>query len=68
MGFRIAWDEIMARMHHEQWATVFSEMVMAVLNDLSDNKTDALSVFIEAEKNRVSVDVPMLCLPDAPQL
>ena len=58
----------MASAAGEQWATAFSEMVMAVLNDLSDNKTDALSVFMEEEKERVLGDVPMLCLPPAPQL
>ena len=39
---------------------------MAVLNDLSGNKPNALSAFMEEEKKRVLGDVPMLFLPDAP--
>ena len=66
--FRIAWDEKMAYLHQENWGRVFSEMAMALLNDLSEKKADALSVFLDDEKQRVLGDVPMLCLPGAPHV
>ena len=36
--FRIAWDEQMAALHQENWGSFFSEMVMALLNDLTEKK------------------------------
>ena len=43
----------MAHLHQENCGRVFSEMVMALMNDLYDQKTDALSVFMEDEKEHV---------------
>ena len=69
LAFRIAWDAKMAALHQENWSRVFSEMVQALLHDLTEqNKRDSLSVFMETEKTHVLGDVPMLCLPDAPCL
>ena len=58
----------MAALHQEGWGQAFSEIVMAVLNDFWDGKPDALSLFMESEKESVLSDVPMLCLPPAPAL
>ena len=54
----------MAATHQDNWGRLFSEMVQAVLNDLSDGKTAALSIIMESEKQRVLSDEPMLFVPE----
>ena len=69
VAFRTAWDEKMAALRQETWARLFSEMVQALFNDLSNpGSHNSLSVFMEGEKTCMLGDVPMLCLPDAPRL
>ena len=55
----------MAAAHDEKWGYIFSEIVQAVLNDLSNSQTDALSVWMEAEKHRLLSAEPMLFVPGA---
>ena len=42
----------MAAEHRENWGSIFGELVMAVLTDLAESNTDALSDFVEPEKER----------------
>ena len=55
VAFRTAWDEKMAAYCQENVGFHFGEIVMAVLTDLADSKTDALSDFVEHEKKRLGI-------------
>ena len=44
--FKNAWDREMADIHGEDWAELFAEQVQKVLNDLSEARSNALSVFM----------------------
>ena len=63
--FKSSWDREMAEAHQEHWAELFAQMVQQVLNDLSDGRRDALSMFMHNETKRVLADVPALQVPGA---
>ena len=44
----------------------FAQIVQKLLDDIIAGETDALSVFMEREKQRVLGDVPALVIPAAP--
>ena len=60
--FTTAWDEAMAALHKDKWATVFAEIVQSLLKDLLAGNTNALSLFMEHEKARVLSNVPALVI------
>ena len=49
----------MAAVHQENWGSRFREMVLDLMNALVDKQTDALSVFMEGEKERTLDGMPM---------
>ena len=57
VAFRTAWDEKMAADSQENWGSIFGELVMAVLTDLAESNTDALSDFVEHEKKRWGIQL-----------
>ena len=61
--FKSTWDVAMMAFHKERWPEVFAQMVQKILKDLLDGQTDALSVFVEAEKARVLGNVAALVIP-----
>ena len=61
--FRTTWDREMAEAHGEDWAELFAQMVQQVLNDLSEGRGNALSVFMHNETKRVLADTPALLVP-----
>ena len=63
--FKTTWDREMATAHGAHWAELFAEMVQQVLNDLSEGKSNALSVFMHNETRRVLSDTPALLVPGA---
>ena len=61
--FRTTWDREMAEAHGEDWAELFAQMVQKVLDDLSEGRRNALSVFMHNETKRVLGDTPALLVP-----
>ena len=61
--FRNTWDQAMAEAHGEEWAELFAEMIQQALNDLSEGRSNAFSVFMHNETNRVLASTPALVLP-----
>ena len=61
-----AWDEKMAEAHGINWGQLFAEIVKKLLDDIAAGKTDALSLFMETERQRVLGVVPALVIPAAP--
>ena len=61
--FKTTWDREMAEAHGEDWAELFAQMVQQVLNDLSEGRGNALSVFMHNETKRVLADTPALLVP-----
>ena len=53
----------MRAFHKNRWPEVFAQIVQKILKDLLDGQTDALSVFVEAEKARVLSNVAALVIP-----
>ena len=64
--FKRAWDETMAETHGINWGKLFAEIVQNLLDDIYARKTDALSLFMEKERQRVLGAVPALVIPAAP--
>ena len=64
--FKRAWDETMAETHGVNWGGFFAQIVQKLLDDIIAGETDALSLFMEREKQRVLGAVPALVLPAAP--
>ena len=64
--FKRAWDETMAETHGVNWGGFFAEIVQKLLGDIYAGKTDALSLLMEKEKQRVLGAVPALVIPAAP--
>ena len=56
----------MAEFHGIKCGQLFAEIVKDLLDDISAGKTDALSLFMEAERQRVLGAVPALIIPAAP--
>ena len=50
--FRTAWDEKMAHLHQEDWGFRFNEIAYALMWDLNNQKTNALSLSMEGELKR----------------
>ena len=61
--FRTTWDREMAEAHGEDWAELFAQLVQKVLDDLSEGRRNALSVFMHNETKRVLADTPALLVP-----
>ena len=61
--FKTTWDREMAEAHGEGWAELFAEMIQKVLNDLTEGRSNALSVFMHNETKRVLADTPALVVP-----
>ena len=61
--FKAERDKAMAEIHGEGWAELFAQMVQQVLNDLSEGRGNALSVFMHNETKRVLADTPALLVP-----
>ena len=55
----------MAAAQGENWAEAFAEMMHHVLTQLQDGETNALSVFMHRETQRVLSDVSALVVPGA---
>ena len=53
----------MAEAHGEDWAELFAELVQQVLNDLTEGRRNALSVFMHNETTRVLADTLALLVP-----
>ena len=53
----------MAEAHGEDWAELFAQLVQQVLNDLTEGRRNALSVFMHNETKRVLADTPALLVP-----
>ena len=53
----------MADAHGEAWAELFAEIIQKVINDLSEGRRNALSVFMHNEIQRVLADTPVLQVP-----
>ena len=64
--FKRAWDEAMAEAHGINWGKLFAEIVQNLLDDIYAGKTDALSLFMENERQRVLGATPALVIPPAP--
>ena len=58
--FKTTWDREMAEAHGEYWAELFAQLVQQVLNDLTEGRRNALSVFMHNETKRVLADTPAL--------
>ena len=58
--FQHAWDEAMVAQHKENWASVFSGWVQAVLED---ERRNAFSEFVYNETCRVLADTAALQVP-----
>ena len=56
----------MAENCEEDWAQMFAEMIQGVMNDLANGKTNALSLFMHKETQRVLGETPALMMPGAP--
>ena len=56
----------MAETHGTSWGKLFAEIVQKLLNDIYAGRTDALSLFMENERQRVFGVVPALVIPAAP--
>ena len=63
--FKTTWDREMAETHGEDWAELFAQLVQQVLNDLSEGRSNALSVFMHNETRRVLAEIPALLIPGA---
>ncbi len=63
--FKRAWDETMAETHGVNWGGLFAQIVQKLLDDIIAGETDALSLFMEKEKQRVLGVVPALVIPAA---
>ena len=63
--FKTSWDRQMAEVHGENWAELFAQLVQKVLNDLSEGRRNALSVFMHNETKRVLFETPALIIPGA---
>ena len=50
---KITWDREMAAAHGENWAELFAQLVQQVVNDLTEGRRNALSVFMHNETRRV---------------
>ena len=61
--FRTSWDREMAEAHGEDWAELFAQLVQQVLNDMTEGRSNALSVFMHNETSRVLADTPALLVP-----
>ena len=61
--FKTTWDREMAEAHGEDWAELFAELIQQVLNDLTEGRRNALSVFMHNETKRVLADTPALLVP-----
>ena len=61
--FKITWDREMAAAHGENWAELFAQLVQQVVNDLTEGRRNALSVFMHNETKRVLADTPALLVP-----
>ena len=63
--FKTTWDHEMAAAMGEDWAETFAQNMQQVINDLSVGKTNALSVFVHTETQRVLVKAAALMVPGA---
>ena len=64
--FKTSWDRIMAENCEEDWAQMFAEMIQGIMNALTAGKTNALSLFMHKETQRVLGQTPALMMPGAP--
>ena len=64
--FKRVWDETMAETHGINWGKFFAEIVQNLLGDIYAGKTDALSLFMEKERQRVLGVVLALVIFAAP--
>ena len=58
--FRTAWGSKMAEVHGGEWAKLFAEVIQKVLEELENERANALFDFIHRETRRVSGDIPAL--------
>ena len=63
--FKTHWDREMAKAQGEKWAEAFAEMMQNVLTLLQNGETNAFSVFMHRETQRVLSQDSALVLPGA---
>ena len=61
--FKSNWDNAMAEAHGEGWAELFAQNMQHVLNELTEGRSNALSVFMHNETRRVLAVTPALLVP-----
>ena len=62
-GFKADWDKAMAAEHGEEWPGLFAQVIQNVIDELGNNRTNALSEFMYKEAQRVLGDIPALVVP-----
>ena len=63
VAFKEAWDEKRRMAHDFTWGRIFAEEAKNILDDLHDGSLNALSQWMENERQRVLPDVECLMLP-----
>ena len=63
VAFKEAWDEKRRNAHDLTWGRIFAEETKQILDDLHDGSLNALSQWMENERQRVLPDVECLVVP-----